>query len=178
MSNGKKILGDARRKLLIEWLTSSATPLTGTELSKRTNVSRQVIVQDISILKAQKHPIIATAQGYIYNQLSPKTRISRMIACQHAPDQTREELYILVDHGITVSQVIVEHAIYGEITASLMVSTRVEADHFCNKVDQTNSSLLSELTDGVHLHLIEADTNEQIENAIQELRIKGFILED
>ncbi|MDX5018490.1 HTH domain-containing protein, partial [Streptococcus suis] len=66
MSDEKKILGEERRSLLIKWLKASDTPLTGAELAKRTNVSRQVIVQDVSLLKAKNHPILATAQGYIY----------------------------------------------------------------------------------------------------------------
>lgn len=63
MIEGKKLLGDQRRELIIDWLLRSDEPITGGELAKRSNVSRQVIVQDISILKAKKHPIIATAQG-------------------------------------------------------------------------------------------------------------------
>ncbi len=178
MNNGKKILGEERRKRIVEWLTSTSAPITGSELSKRTNVSRQVIVQDISILKAKKHPIIATAQGYLYNQIKKPELAKRMIACKHDRDETREELYILVDHGLTVSQVIVEHAIYGEITASLMVSTRHDVERFCQRLDETNSSLLLELTDGVHLHLVEAASEAQIDHAIAELDKKGFLLDE
>ncbi|WP_081727947.1 transcription repressor NadR [Halalkalibacter hemicellulosilyticus] len=178
MSNGKKLLGEERRKQIINWLTSAHTPITGSELSKRSNVSRQVIVQDISILKAQKHPIIATAQGYLYNQMKKPELAKRMIACKHYREQAKEELFILVDHGLTVSQVMVEHAIYGEITASLMVSSRHEAEQFCKRVEETNSSLLSELTDGVHLHLVEAATEAQIDKAVLELSRKGFLLDE
>ncbi|MER2142040.1 MAG: HTH domain-containing protein, partial [Priestia megaterium] len=47
----KKILGEERRELILQWLKTENKPMTGSELSKRTNVSRQVIVQDISLLK-------------------------------------------------------------------------------------------------------------------------------
>lgn len=178
VAQGKKILGDERRDLIIKWLATSEEPLTGGELAKRTNVSRQVIVQDISILKAKKHPIIATAQGYILVQTEPTKRISRIIACKHSPESTKEELFILVDHGVTVKQVIVEHAIYGEITASLMLTTRHDVENFCMNVEKTKSTLLSELTNGVHLHVIEADHNEQLDKVVQVLNEKGFILND
>lgn len=175
---GKKILGETRRELIIEWLQTSEDPLTGSELAKRTNVSRQVIVQDISILKAKKHPILATAQGYIYVQTESPSRANRIIACKHSPSDTKEELFLLVDHGVTVRQVMVEHAIYGEITASLMLSTRHDVEQFCTHVQNTQSALLSELTNGVHLHLIEANTNDQLDKAVDALNEKGFILND
>ncbi len=178
MADGKKILGETRRDLIIKWLETSARPLTGSELAKRTNVSRQVIVQDISILKAKKHPILATAQGYIYVKTEPSPRVSRMIACKHSPSETKEELFLLVDHGVTVRQVIVEHAVYGEITASLMLSSRHDVEQFCARLQNTQSALLSELTNGVHLHLIEANSNEQLDQAVQALDEKGFILYD
>ncbi len=174
----KKILGETRRELIVNWLKTSDAPITGGELAKRTNVSRQVIVQDISILKARKHPILATAQGYMYMQAEQPVRVSQIIACKHTPSETKEELFLLVDHGVTVQQVIVEHAIYGEISASLMLSTRRDVEQFCAKVASTQASLLSNLTDGVHLHLLEAETKEQLTQAIEALNERGFILND
>ncbi|MDT8861988.1 transcription repressor NadR [Alkalihalobacillus sp. MEB130] len=178
VNDGKKILGDKRRELIVEWLSTSYQPLTGGELAKRSNVSRQVIVQDISILKAKKHPIIATAQGYIYSKQNLPPKVNRIIACKHSPAETKDELFVLVDHGVTVQQVIVEHAIYGEITASLMLSTRLDVESFCQKVEHTQSSLLSELTDGVHLHVLEAEQESQLNAAIHVLNERGFILQD
>lgn len=62
----EKILGDKRREVILEWLKNENRPITGGELASRTNVSRQVIVQDISLLKALGEPILATSQGYMY----------------------------------------------------------------------------------------------------------------
>ena len=178
MTNGKKILGEERRNLLIDWLQTSDKPLTGNELAKRTNVSRQVIVQDISILKAKKHPILATAQGYMYVKTERSAKASRIIACCHTPAETKEELFLLVDHGVTVRQVMVEHALYGELSASLMVSSRQDVEQFCAHLQSTKAALLSELTNGVHLHEIEAQTEEQLDSAIAALDRRGFILND
>ncbi|WP_413374541.1 transcription repressor NadR [Alkalihalobacillus sp. 1P02AB] len=178
METHKKLLGEARRKMILQWLQSANGPLTGTDLSKKTNVSRQVIVQDISILKAKNHPIIATAQGYVYHQnLMPQLH-SRIIACFHTPEQTMEELNLIVDHGVSVKDVIIEHPIYGEITAYLRLSNRQDVKDFCQHVSDTNAPLLSKLTNGVHLHTIEAPSVEAIDKAVQALEQQGFLLNE
>lgn len=66
MTEELKLMGANRRDQLLLWLKESKSPLTGGELAKKANVSRQVIVQDISLLKAKNVPIIATSQGYVY----------------------------------------------------------------------------------------------------------------
>ncbi|WP_059102792.1 transcription repressor NadR [Shouchella shacheensis] len=178
MNKPSKLLAGERREAMVSWLRASNTPITGGELAKRAGVSRQVIVQDMSILKAKDEPIFATAQGYMYLQAPKRERISRIVAVKHLPADTQRELYLLVDHGVTVKDVIVEHAIYGEITASLHVSNRQEVDAFCESVARTKANLLSELTEGVHLHTIEGDTREQIEAALLALKEEQILLED
>ncbi|QHA92745.1 transcription repressor NadR [Bacillus sp. N1-1] len=176
--DGEKILGENRRSLLLQWLKESEKPLTGSDLSKRTNVSRQVIVQDISLLKARNEPIIATSQGYImFNTERENRKYEQVIACKHSPKDTKNELYTIVDHGGTVKDVTVEHPLYGHLTASLFVGNRLEADQFLSKLSMTNASLLSELTSGVHLHTIEANSKTQLEAVIQALKEQGFLLE-
>jgi transcriptional regulator of NAD metabolism len=174
----KKVLGEERRDLLLSWLQTEDVPLTGSELSKRTNVSRQIIVQDISLLKARNEPIIATSQGYVYmHKKHAQPSFQRLIVCRHQPEQTAEELNLLVDHGVLVKDVIVEHPVYGELTASIMVSTRKEVREFLDKVKETNASFLSELTEGVHLHTIQADSPLKLEEACQALEQAGFLVE-
>ncbi|WP_017728643.1 transcription repressor NadR [Halalkalibacterium ligniniphilum] len=177
MKETKKVLGEERRRLLIQWLQESDAPLTGSELAKRTNVSRQVIVQDMSILKAKNHPIMATAQGYVYLSKQKEERVSRIIACKHGAESMKEELLLLVDHGVQVKDVSVEHPVYGDLTASLMLKSRLDVEHFCKKMEQNNGTLLSELTNGVHMHTIEADTEAQLDKAVNALGKKGFLLE-
>ena len=109
-------------------------PLSGNELSKKTNVSRQVIVQDISLLKARNEPIIATAQGYLYLKPQEKQQaFERVIVCQHKPAEVRQELTMLVDHGVTIKDVKVEHPVYGDLTASIMVSNRFDVEQYLQK---------------------------------------------
>jgi transcriptional regulator of NAD metabolism len=174
----KKVLGEERRTLLLALLKESNHPLTGSELATRTNVSRQVIVGDITLLKARNEPIIATSQGYLYiKSSSPATMYERTIACSHAPEKTEEELNILVDHGVTVKDVRIEHPVYGDLTASVLVSNRKEVKQFIKKIKATKSSYLLELTDGVHLHTVSAPTEKALDEAEEALRVAHFLIE-
>ncbi|BBW95435.1 transcription repressor NadR [Geobacillus icigianus] len=178
MKEEKKVFGEARRQLILQWLKESEAPLTGAELAAKTNVSRQVIVQDISLLKARNEPIIATSQGYLYlKPAAPAKTYTRTIACFHTPEQTKEELYLLVDCGVTVKDVKIEHPVYGDLTASIMVSNRFEVDQFIAKITATKSAYLLQLTDGTHLHTIEADATEKLDAACRALKQAGFLIE-
>ena len=77
----KKLLGEERRTELLCILKNAKQPLTGTDLAKRTNVSRQVIVNDMNLLKARNEPIVATSQGYIYMHNVQQTKVQRKIVC-------------------------------------------------------------------------------------------------
>ena len=174
---GKKILGDERRQWILDKLITKQAPVTGGDLAKQTNVSRQVIVSDITLLKAKGEPIIATSQGYLYMPASnQETLIERTVACQHTPERSEEELFLLVDHGVTVKDVKIEHGVYGDLTASIMVSNRKEVEQFMNKIEDTGASFLSELTDGVHLHTLMAPNEETLDTAEYALLVAGFLL--
>lgn len=176
--DSSKVLGEKRRELILSWLQDSKEPITGSALADKTNVSRQVIVQDISLLKARNEPIIATSQGYIYFQKDTNGgRVKRVIACHHLLEDTGNELYILVDHGVTVRDVSVEHPIYGDLTGSLMHRNRRDVDIFLKKLNHTGASLLSKLTDGTHLHTIEADSEHQLDEACAALKKAGYLLD-
>ncbi|WP_186576281.1 transcription repressor NadR [Aquibacillus kalidii] len=178
MGDKRKIQGNNRKEQILTWLKESKKPITGAELADRTNVSRQVIVQDISLLKARKEPIIATSNGYLYLQAEQEQKMfERVIACIHTPEQTVEELYIIVDHGVTVKNVFIEHPVYGDLTASVMVSNRREVDQFINKINETNSPYLLQLTGGIHLHTLESDSEEKLALAYQSLQEASFIIE-
>lgn len=174
----KKMLGEKRRLELLNLLKQQSGPITGTDLARHTNVSRQVIVNDINLLKARNEPIVATSQGYLYMQEQRIGVFQRKIVCMHTGEQTREELYTIVDCGVTVENVIIEHAVYGEITASILVSNRLEADLFLEKLAKTNASFLSTLTDGTHLHVISAPSEDLLDRAEDGLREKGILVEN
>ncbi|MGE6629083.1 transcription repressor NadR [Bacillus sp. NPDC077027] len=180
MKNEKKLSGEERRIAILQWLMETDTPLTGSYLAKKAAVSRQVIVQDISLLKAKNEPIIATSQGYVY--MTPRgadqKEIEQIIACKHAPHRTEEELQLIVDFGVTVKNVIIEHPVYGELTASIRVSSRKQVEDFVQKISKTGASYLSELTDGVHLHTLSSYSQHQLDQAVKALDEAGFLITD
>ena len=57
--------GEERRKQLLNILSSSNNPVSGGTLAKELNVSRQIIVQDISLLRANGSNIFSTYKGYL-----------------------------------------------------------------------------------------------------------------
>lgn len=174
----KKMLGEERRKELLTILKKSMKPITGSELAKHTNVSRQVIVNDINLLKARNVPIIATSQGYLYMNVDEgNTEIERKIVCLHTAEEAADEMLTIVDCGVTLKSVIVEHPVYGEITASMMLSSRMDVFNFLEKVKATKATYLSALTDGTHLHVISAPSEQQLNQAEQILRKKGYLIE-
>lgn len=175
MTINDKMSASHRRELIINRLRKTNKPITGSEFAEATNVSRQVIVQDISILKAKKEPILATSRGYMLENKN-KNIHKQVIAVKHTPAQAEEELNIIVDHGVTVKDVSVEHALYGELTASIMVSNRVEVSQFIYKMNETKAPYLSTLTNGVHLHTLEADSIDKIEAACRSLAAANILL--
>jgi uncharacterized protein len=178
MTDQKKLLGEERRSLLLHMLKEALNPITGSELAAKTNVSRQVIVGDITLLKAKNEPIIATSQGYIYMSHTGSTpSYERTIACRHTPEETETELNLLVDHGVTVKDVRIEHPVYGDLTASIMVSNRQEVKQFMEKVTSTKAAFLSELTAGIHLHTISSSSENALDKAEEELEKAGFLIE-
>ncbi|WP_066063849.1 transcription repressor NadR [Neobacillus soli] len=174
----KKILGEDRRKFILQLLKKSSYPITGSDLAEKTNVSRQVIVGDITLLKAKNEPIIATSQGYMYlTQSSGVPLFERTVACRHTPEDAERELNLFVDHGVTVKDVKIEHAVYGDLTASIMVSNRQEVKQFMKKIKNTKAAFLSELTSGIHLHTISATNEQTLDKAEAALKAEGLLME-
>ena len=160
---------------MLEWMRGRPGPVPGTELARHFCVSRQCVVQDIAILRAERNDILSTPQGYRLPTETPDTHRA-VIACQHGPERTEEELQILVDNGVRVLDVIVEHALYGEMRGSLMIESRADVQDFLRRWRNTKASLLSSLTRGVHLHTVEASRPEMIARAKAQLQSRGFLL--
>ena len=178
MSIPHKTKADAaeqRRSGILAWIRDHGEPIRGGELAKRFRVSRQCLVQDVAILRAGGEQIEATPRGYRL-PAHAKRGHRALLACRHAPERTEEELNILVDHGIKILDVIVEHPIYGELRGSLMLESRADVQDFLAQVTSSRAMLLSALTGGVHLHTVEASRAELISRAKVKLRARGFLL--
>jgi len=145
---------NSRRKEVLNHIIKTDVPLSASALAKTFNVSRQVIVGDVALLRAEGHEIMATARGYLFSKVQESSQFIGRIACQHASEETTAELYTIVDLGATIVNVIVEHKIYGEITGNLNLSTREDVDLFMERLHASKTKLLSNLTDGLHLHTL------------------------
>jgi transcriptional regulator of NAD metabolism len=167
--------GDDRRRRILAWMHKHAAPVSGTDLAEKFAVSRQCVVQDIAILRASGAEILATPRGYRLPD-SPAAAYREILACDHPPERTEEELQILVDHGVKVLDVLVEHPIYGELRGSLMIESRADVEDFLQQMRSCKAALLSSLTGGTHLHTVEAHRSELIMRAKAQLRERGFLL--
>lgn len=167
--------GSERREKLLEILNNCKEPISGTDLAKKLGVSRQVIVQDIALLRAVNKNILSTTKGYIlYYQ--EKQKVNRCFLVKHTTEQIEDELLTIVDNGGKVLDVIVSHEIYGEISTNLIISNRQDVYDFTTKVKTKKTVPLKELTDGIHLHTVEADTEAILDNIEAALRRKNYLL--
>lgn len=166
---------DERRNGIIEMLIREKGAIKGTTLAETFNVTRQIIVKDIAILRAKGTNIIATPDGYMINDDS-NNRVRSIIAVNHNDEDVIKELEIVVKYGGIIEDVIVEHPLYGEIKGILMIKNLNDLNKFKNSLKQINAKPLSMLTNGVHLHTISADSVENMDLIKEELKENGFIL--
>jgi uncharacterized protein len=165
-----------RREKLLGVLRDAEESVTGSQLSTTLGVSRQAIVNDIAILRASGHPIEGGQDGYRLDG-GPGGLLS-MIRCNHPPNRGREEWEILLDRGISILDVGVEHSIFGEIRAPVVVETRADIDRHEETITKAGEAPLSVITGGVHTHAVRAPNPDALEAAKRELRERGILLED
>ena len=161
-----------RRQQIARLLSASQAPISATTLSQEQGVSRQIIVGDFALLRAAGQEITATARGYV---IPAQNGLLRRIASMHSAGETRAELDAMVDCGCTVVDVIVEHPVYGQLTAPLHLSSRLDVDQFMKRMD--GAAPLSQLTGGVHLHTLSCPDETAYEHLLQLLRQRGFLVE-
>ncbi|WP_301860870.1 transcription repressor NadR [uncultured Megasphaera sp.] len=163
-----------RRDQLIAMLQSAQGAITGTELSQRCGVSRQVIVGDIAILRAQGQPIVSTPRGY---QLAgaASSGIQRVFVCCHGMEQMRAELEAIVDNGGIVRNVVIEHEIYGNLEGTLNLHSRRDVQQFICKIENSPDDLLSSISGGIHTHLVEAASEEEMDAIAEALKEAGVL---
>lgn len=163
-----------RRNNIIEMLTEEKKAIKGITLAEKFNITRQIIVKDIAILRAEGNNIIATPEGYIKNY--DNSRVKSIIKVKHNSNEIFEEMEAVVKYGGIIENVILDHPIYGEICGVLKIKNLNDLNKFKNTLEQIDIKPLSLLTDGVHLHTISVDSNENMQLIKDELKEKGFIL--
>lgn len=166
--------GADRRKEIIRTVRESEMPVSGTKLAALYQVSRQVIVQDIALIRAGGYDILSTNRGYILNM--PKT-VNRVFKVQHTDEQLEDELYMIIDLGGCVDNVMVHHRVYGQMEAELKINSRRKVMAFLDDIKNGKSSPLKNITSNYHYHRISADNEETLNMIEAELRKKGFLIE-
>ena len=169
--------GSDRRKQIVDQIRNSTTPVAGKVLAAAYDVSRQVIVQDIALLRASNRNILSTNKGYLYDRADEKKVARRTFFVCHTDEQMAEELFAIVDNGGRLRDVVVEHEIYGQITVDLILENRCDVQDFLDKISKSTARPLSILTNGKHYHTVEADREENFDRIEQKLRLLGYLQE-
>ena len=167
--------GEERRDAILHYLKGASGPVKGGELSTIFNVSRQIVVQDIALVRASGVDIVSTPQGYVILP-APGNSVKRVVAVKHNENEIEDELKTIVSMGGRVLDVTIEHKIYGEITGRLMLKSIFDVDHFMKRLKDEGARPLSQLTQGVHLHTLEADDPSVMDRIINKLKEKGYLL--
>ncbi|WP_161878832.1 transcription repressor NadR [Alkalibacterium sp. MB6] len=165
---------EERREAIKILLSKSSQPVVARTLANTFHVSRQVIVGDIALLRASGEDILSTPKGYLLGEATSEGVMVQLVF-NHTPEETKEELFTIVDNGGEVIDVLVEHPIYGMIKGNLNISNRMEAEEFVKQVSAHDIPLLSNLTEGIHSHTIRAKTPELLKRIEDELRRKNFL---
>lgn len=183
---------EARRSSLLDALRSADAPVSGGQLASTLSVSRQIIVQDIALLREAGANIVATTKGYVLAdaaQTATQTTTqnaaeqpaaaldepARTFKVHHEVEQTRDELQTIIALGGRVHNVSISHRAYGRITAPLEIADQADIERFINDIESGKSSPLSTATSGYHYHLVSAPSDEALEAIGRALADKGFL---
>lgn len=161
-----------RHSEILRILKNSATPVSGSSLSKQLGVSRQIIVSDIESIRNDGHMVLSTSKGYV---VIPTQYVERVFKVYHTVDDTEKELNLIVDLGAEIKDVFIYHRVYNEIHANLNISSRHDVQVFCEGIKSGKSSPLLTVTNGYHYHTIVAKDAETLSMVEEELKKKGFL---
>jgi len=167
--------GKERRSEIVQYLSHSNEPVSGTALAKEFGVSRQVIVQDIALLRSANVDIISTNRGYIVQE-GTLNGVSRVFKCCHSDEQAEDELNCIVDQGGIVDNVFVNHKVYGKIEAKMHIRSRRDVKEYMKRIHSGKSTLLKNITSDYHYHTIYAETEEILDAIEKELREHGYLI--
>ena len=164
-----------RRREIVRLLGNTETPVPANVLKEKFGVSRQVIVQDIAILRANGHGVISTSRGYVLNL---KTRSSRVFKCRHSLDELIEEGEIIISAGGIIEDISVSHRLYGKISADISLCNRLQVEELYRSLVSGASKPLMSVTDGYHYHAVTADSEKTLDEIENKLRERGFLIEN
>ena len=166
--------GTERRAKILELLRADSSPLSGSALARSLGVSRQVIVQDMALLRARTDlEILSTYQGYLL--LQPQEPCRRVFKVRHSSERTREELQEIVDLGGRVEDVFVYHRVYGVVRGQLSIASRKDIRDFMSSLAESRSAPLMLITDDFHYHTVAAEDEQTLDQIQARLGELGFL---
>jgi len=166
--------GEKRREEMLTVLRQAEKPVSGTALARNFAVSRQVVVQDIALLRAQNQEIISTCKGYLLKQSSPNQRIFKV---HHTDQEMEEELNLIVDYGGKIEDEFVYHKVYNVIRVQMGLKSRLEVQEYMKKLNSGKSKSLKDVTSNYHYHTVTAESEEILDRIQEELQKRGFLAE-
>ena len=168
---------EMRRSQILQMLKEEGPPLSGTASAKHFHVSRQVIVQDIALMRAENHSILSTNKGYIYRtEETENSQPKRVFFVKHNTEQVYDEFITVIELGGKIMDVAVEHEIYGQIRVDLLIETTQDAADFSATILNCKDNPLKILTDDCHYHTVAAPSEKLLDLIEQELKAKGYLL--
>lgn len=170
--------GAKRRAQILKRLYDTRTPISGTELARELGVSRQVIVQDIALLRAKNREILSTNKGYLLFHSLEDGGAQTVIMVKHSSEQVYDEFATIVELGGKVLDVSVDHDYYGQIQIDLVIHDLNDAKEFVRRMENSPSQPLKCLTGDVHYHTIAAPSEKVLQLIRKELREKGYLIEE
>ncbi len=137
-----------RRTEILKLLQQAEKPVAARAMASQFGVSRQVIVQDMAVIRASTPGILSTTRGYVLQQ----------IKTLHAPENLKyvmdrkraaEELNLIVDCGGRVKNISISHRVYGRVTAEMDIRSRQDVNEFVQAINSSHSSVLAVLLPGI-----------------------------
>ena len=122
--------GSERRDQIINQIKKSSIPVSGAQLAKEFDVSRQVIVQDIALIRAAGHEIISTNRGYLLN--TPHS-VNRIYKVNHTDEELEDELCTVVDLG---GKVAVSYTHLNRLASNSLLESLVFAKRAANLIKE------------------------------------------
>lgn len=165
---------DIRRREILSLLGNTETPVPAAVLAEKFKVSRQVIVQDVALLRANGYGIISTNRGYV---LTAEKRAARVFKCRHGFEELIEEGDIIISAGGAIEDVFVNHRVYGRISARLSLTGRMHVEELYRSLFSGASKPLMSVTDGYHYHTVTAADEKTLDDIESKLRARGFLIE-
>ena len=165
--------GKERRKEIVAMIMAAEEPVSGSLLAEQFGVSRQIIVQDIAMLRAEGYDVLSTHQGYV---ITKGPFAERVIKLRHTSEQTEDELTTIVSLGGTVVNVFVWHKVYGKIEAGMNIFSERGIAQFMDGIKSGKSKELMHITEGYHYHTIRADSKKTLDEIEAKLNQKGYIV--